>query len=299
MDVVYKNYEPNKGFEELQAKIYNEAVKPYDGATVTPEQIKSRFEADKPDFQGIRYALKPDGSPLAYIQYRYEKKDNEIHIGYPWATAECAPDVQEKLYSEELAYVKSKYSGAKILMGYISNSFSRMHDFAKRKGFVVNDVEKQFEFDIKSAIKVKVEGNKPKLATMEDLETLVTLGTSDTELEMSKDYATSYFKGRVIPQGNCIILSKDAKPVAACAALKAWRKETSLIRFTAIAPGNESLKLSLYAELAKHLMSVSWEDKKLVFNLLGKRDYSDLIKKLGAKEVSKLTEFRLEEKPKK
>ena len=82
MEIVYKNYEPNKGFEEIQEKIYNEAVKPYHGATVTADQIKRRIESEKADFAGIKFALKADGTPLAYIQYRFHSKEYERREQY-------------------------------------------------------------------------------------------------------------------------------------------------------------------------------------------------------------------------
>jgi len=71
MKVQYTFYKPEKGLEEIQATIYNEALRKYGkGITVTAEQIKQRYNSEKPDPKGIRYALKDDDAPLAYIQTR-------------------------------------------------------------------------------------------------------------------------------------------------------------------------------------------------------------------------------------
>lgn len=82
MNITYAKYEPDKGFEEKQALIYNKAIKPYGGDTVTAERIKQRIKRDKPDFNGIRFALQEDSKePLVYIQYRARDTSKTIWIG--------------------------------------------------------------------------------------------------------------------------------------------------------------------------------------------------------------------------
>ena len=296
MDTIYKNYEPNKGFEELQAKIYNEAVKPYQGSTVTGDQIKNRITTEKPDFNGINFAIKPDGSPLAYFQFRYHEKEHEIYIGYPWSVSDCPKEVQEKLWTDELAYVKNKYPNVPLYMGYISNEYKKMHAFAKEKGFPVHDTETQYSLQIKHLSQMTPEKFDVKVATADDLKTLVELGKADPDLGgMGEEQITTYFRDRVLRDGHCIILSKDKLAIAACAPLKAYKKNTSLIRFTAIRKGNEKVRKALYIYLAKHLVEVKWEEEELTLNFTPKEPWQkDFIKEAKAKETSKSTLFKVQ-----
>ena len=294
MEVVYKNFEPNKGFEEIQEKIYNEAVKPYHGATVTADQIKRRIESDKADFAGIKFALKADGTPLAYIQYRFHSKEKEIYLGYPWSVSECPKEVQEKLWTEELAYIKKKYPNEPVFMGYISNDFKKMHAFAKDKGFPPHDTETQYSIQISHISKMNPEKFDVKSATTDDLKTLIELNKADPDMGMTDEQATTYFRDRVLHDGHCIILFKDKTAIAACAPLKKYKANASFIRFTAIRKGHEQARKSLYISLAKHLSESKWEDENLIFNFTPKEPWQkDFIKEAAAKEISKSTLFKV------
>ena len=78
------HYIPEQGFEEKQAYIYNTMVRMYNGEETTAQKIKDRIKRDKPDDNGIRFALKEDEG-RAYIQYRSYPKSKNLWIGYPWA----------------------------------------------------------------------------------------------------------------------------------------------------------------------------------------------------------------------
>ena len=53
MDVNYKIYEANKGLEEFQAKIFNQA----NNRNVKAKEIQERFEDEKIDLKTVRYAF--------------------------------------------------------------------------------------------------------------------------------------------------------------------------------------------------------------------------------------------------
>ncbi|MHA2296354.1 MAG: hypothetical protein ACXAEU_11955 [Candidatus Hodarchaeales archaeon] len=111
MKVIYRYYESDKGLEEIQAKIYNYELKRSPKSNddeVTAESIKQRFIDEKKDPKFVRYAFTEDGNPLAYIQASIRAK--QTFIGYPWSMDSCPAEVQDKLYSEMLAYAREKRS---------------------------------------------------------------------------------------------------------------------------------------------------------------------------------------------
>ena len=135
--IIYKKYEPNMGFEDIQATIYNAAVKKYGGSTVTAEQIKFRIENSKPkqDFMGITYAFDKENNPLAYIQYR-ENNQGRVRIGFPQSVDGTPRSVQDKLFNDLYSYLSEKYSDRnEIFLGYINKKFSDIIDQIKEYGF--------------------------------------------------------------------------------------------------------------------------------------------------------------------
>lgn len=301
MEVIYKNYLPNKGFDEIQAFIYNEVVKPYNGNTVTAEQIKKRHENNKPDYNGIRFALKPDGTPLAYIQYYYYAYGNlneKLYIGYPYAIEDCPTEIQEKLYSELLAYIKDKYPHEPIYMGYLDDKLTKIHQFAENKGFKIFDKQFEYAFDIGPLLNIKTKDYEYTIATPDNLELLVEVGRSDPQLNqlMSEENLRSYFMSKVLPDGHCVMLFKDNIVIAACAPLRNYRPGEILIRFTAIRQGHELSIKTLYQQLAKVCSQIGWSDEKLVLAVGNYQNpyLKELITEAKAKEYNSQTLFRLE-----
>ena len=271
MKVNYSYYEPNKGFEKLQAQIYNEFTKKYERhATAIAEQIQQRYETEKPDPKGIKYAFKEDGSPLAYIQTRVteatEQNKRRTWIGYPWAAEDC-PEVQEKLYSEMFEYVKQRDPENEIVMGYISDCFTEPISFAKSKGFEIIDEAIQYAIDVKKASKIESQGFKVRIATIEDLDALIELCKSDPNLEdafPNEEAWISYFKDRVLPDGHTILISKDDQLIGAGAPLKGVVEGGILIRFSAVRPGFEDARDALIVEISKHNVESGWQDYSLL-----------------------------------
>jgi hypothetical protein len=242
MDVIYKNYEPNKGFDEIQAKIYNEAVKPYSGSEVTVEGIKERHEKNKPDFNGIRFAFTSENKPLAYIQYHYYSSLSEkLYIGYPWSVEECPKEVQEEMYQNLLSYVKTKYSSDPIFLGYFSSKYEKVSQFALEHGFLKNHVDFNYEGDIQSL--------------------------SDLSIDkfMTRSQFEEYLIGRVFPDGHCFMLSESNKAVAACAPLK-LRDSSVFMRFSAVRDGRLDYLRKLTIQFSQYLLNNSIADKNLQLN---------------------------------
>ena len=142
MDVNYRIYEPNKGLEEFQAMIFNQA----NNRNVTAKEIQERFEKENIDPKTVRYAFSNDNKPLAYVQARDYQAFGETHIGYPWAMPECPPEVKNKLYDDLLAYVKTRNTGLKLKMNVQPDRI----DFATKRGFKEErkNIRYKIEFDL-------------------------------------------------------------------------------------------------------------------------------------------------------
>ncbi|RLI65811.1 MAG: hypothetical protein DRO88_03555, partial [Promethearchaeia archaeon] len=185
MQVEYKFYEPNKGWEEIQANLYNNVLErmPYSVFhPVNAERIKERFNYEKKDPQMIRYAISESGEPLAYIQASLS--GNQVWIGYPWGVEKCPPEVQEKLFSDLFTYVKEKYPDKELVMGYISKSWQAMHDFAKKHGFEISDIADFYGIEL-DAVSKPSDFSSPyscRIATVEDVPILLEISEADPTL---------------------------------------------------------------------------------------------------------------------
>lgn len=256
MNITYAKYEPDKGFEEKQALIYNKAIKPYGGDTVTAERIKKRIKRDKPDFNGIRFALQEDSKePLAYIQYRARDTSKTIWIGYPWAVPGTPEEVQDKLFSKLLDYVKEKYPSYRIQMGYINEKYEKMHAFAKNKGFSVVDTSDYYIFNLKQTHALAVPKYPTKIASPDDLDKLMDLATGDTSLLEAfggdASRMKTYMTDRLTEQETVVVLDTKGQFISAGAPLRDSQPNSTLIRFTATRPGFEDAIRSMIASIAK------------------------------------------------
>ncbi|MHA2365460.1 MAG: hypothetical protein ACXAC7_16000 [Candidatus Hodarchaeales archaeon] len=299
MTVIYKQYEPEKGFEEKQAFIYNKAIEPYGGTPVTAESISKRLEqelqsSEKPDYEGIRFALKEDDTPLAYIQYKCYPGTDEVYIGYPWATddSETTLEVQEKLYSELFEYIQKKYPDRPIVMGYINDNFTKIHEFAKAKGFIEKNRFGRYKFEINKLKEFEYQEFKSKVCTLDDLDKIVELGKADTAIMNSfpdEDQLINYFKDRVIPEGHTIVIMDDTGQfIAAGAPLTGNIPDATLIRFAAVRPGFENAFKTMVAKLAEHCEQHKMgNDPLAIFASHTSRTFMiDYIKEINATKIS-------------
>ncbi|MHA2053071.1 MAG: hypothetical protein ACW99F_05665, partial [Candidatus Hodarchaeales archaeon] len=92
MGITYKYWEKDAGFEEIQAKVYNEN-NPDNTNPATAKDIVERFARENIDPKTVRYAFTGDDKPLAYIQARDYPEVKETHLGYPWALPDCPETV--------------------------------------------------------------------------------------------------------------------------------------------------------------------------------------------------------------
>ncbi len=274
MKIVYKQWKPDEGLEELQAKIYSTIS----GLPATAEQIRERNMSRSPEM--TRYALTKDGKPLAYTTARDSTSDPGVtYIGYPWAMKGCPKEVQEKIFNELFEYLKGRRETRVIstTIVYGSKIFDEQLEFFKEKGFSENEVLYRYnlDYDIKEAATMKITKDissyESRLATADDVERLVEICQSDPYMKRafpSENAMRIYFKDRVLKAGHTILISKGDQIVAASAPLKfkpegiflTGEDERIVMRFTAIRPGYHQAWKRLLIEVAKECMAAEWTD---------------------------------------
>ncbi|MHA2236396.1 MAG: hypothetical protein ACXABH_13770, partial [Candidatus Thorarchaeota archaeon] len=265
MKVVYKKWNPDDGLEEVQAKIYTEAS----GLPARAEEIKPRNETRGVD--STRYALTKDGEPLAYVtSWIHDDDPTEGGIGYPWSLKDCPEEAKLKIFDELFTHLKTEKKLKEINTGIVVNSKLAKDQvkFFKKRGF--EEYERAYRYtkdlDVEKLASKKLDGKyaklKSKIATKEDVDTLIEVSMSDPQLRRAfpdEEAWRNYFENRVMEQGNAIMLLDGDKVVAASAALKLkpdgiflfGEEERVLMRFTAIRPGYRYVWKRLAVEIAK------------------------------------------------
>ncbi|TFH31374.1 MAG: hypothetical protein E4G98_00170 [Promethearchaeota archaeon] len=167
MAFTYRNYAPNQGLEAIQARIFNQANVP---RNVTPEEIQERFEREKIDPKTVVYAFNEQDEPVAYIQARDYPDRKEVHLGYPWSMPDCPLDVQKKMFSDLLTYLKTRDSDLAIRSN--TQNIPKFVEFVKTQGFIEDGKVIRFEINLNSIANAKADfSNLPytlRKATMDD-----------------------------------------------------------------------------------------------------------------------------------
>ncbi len=310
MKVVYRNWEPKKELEELQAKIYNENNP--SSQPVTAQQIIERYQREKIDPKTVRYALDESGSPLAYIQARDYESAEEIHIGYPWALPNCPKEVQDKLFNEMLDYIKQRKIAEKYaIRANASVDDTKVMEFFKGKGLVEKTKGYRYEIDVNEVNKSEYTERdfSTRLATYDDVGLLVDLIKADGrylgQFGSDKDI-TDYFKDRVLKdaeeKGNkAVMVFKDDTLVMASAPLvfkaPGEDEERLILRFHAFRPENEQAYKPLIINIAKVCVTNKYGTDKPLSVFIGERDteFSTVLEKYNPNKVLTGIGFGLDE----
>ena len=274
MDIVYKKWESGQGLEEIQAKIYTEVS----GLPARAEEIGPRNDQRGSDM--TRYVLTKENEPLAYVtSWESSDEPGRFGIGYPWSLSNCPNEAKEKIFNEQLNYLKSKdgFRDIRTVVVLASNTAKDQIKFFYEQGFVETERIYRFNKDLdpteSGKLKVKEKATKLKLhhATNDDIETLIELLHSDPRLRNAfptEEGARGYFEGRVLKDGHALILFDGDKAVAASALLKfepdnffLHADSTRIIpRFIAIRPGYNYAWNRLLVELSKECVKAGWKD---------------------------------------
>ena len=267
MQVTFKYYEPNKGYEEYQAKVFSDST----GIKVTPKEIEERIKHEKRDPKLIRYAFTEEEEFLGYCQASWDGKD-AISIGYPWVTPNCPPEVQHQLFDELLEYIKDKRP--KEIHYWLKHTWTKQIDFFKSKGFELKTQGLTLDFNIEmiSSIEIPDEGYSHRIATAEDLDLLVEIGRQDTILKnipsLTKDAMTSYFQNKVLKDGHAVLIfNSEGEIVCATAPLQDYPDrevdDHIILRFTATRPGYESAWPLMLKATAQECINAGWAVKPI------------------------------------
>lgn len=273
LKIIYKIYQPDKGYEEIQAKIYNHNS----GRNVTGKEIQERFEREKVDPNSIRYAFNEDMKPLAYVQARDYPQMGEIHIGYPWALPDCPIEVQEKLFDDLFEYMMNRKTELKLKMSVLNEDkylhFINRKDFKKEREFFNYDVS------IKDGLQIdpELQGYSSRYAKKEDFKDIV-----DT-------YINGFFNGdenrrqqiesiitRAFERDVLILMFKNQKLIGGASFSKNDPPE-EFIRpgpfFTL--PDFEDCIITLIQKISTHVKENNW-DKKYIRIPLSNTDVPDI-----------------------
>jgi NACalpha-BTF3-like transcription factor len=259
-NIRYEYYSPKKGYEEIQAHIYNTNTK----GRVIAKDIEHKIMKEKKDPKLLRYAFSEEGKPLAYIQAS-QVSSSVFYLGYPWCLPDCPSSVQEKLFTDMLEYIKTK--NIDEIQYWINAVHKEAIAFFEAKGFKQQIRGVTYKFNLQKLREHNLENPEKystHLATKEDVDLLVEIGTADKELQqagLTGEWLRDYFETKVLTDGHCVIVKDKDKIISASAPLRdPIRPESNIIlRFTATRPGYEDVWPYLIVEIAKECIEAGWD----------------------------------------
>ena len=175
----YKYWEANKGFEELQADVFNTSNQ-YKFFPATADQIKMQFEKENIDPKTVKYAFRGE-EMVGYVQARIREKSKEIHISFPWALPETPVEVQNKLFDEMITYLKvhETFQDYKIRSNVFAKPVTNL-EFLKKRGFKEKNAWKSLYFDLSSLSQATYENKfHSRVGTKDDIDIIVSLINQD------------------------------------------------------------------------------------------------------------------------
>ena len=216
----YKNWEVDKGLEDLQAEVFNEANQ-YKFAPASGDQIRQEYEQEKIDPNTIRYAFKGE-KMIAYVKGRVREKAQEVHLSFPWAIEGTPVEVQDKLFGGLLEFLKEKYPSYTLRVNVMANPKENL-EFLDKYGFVEKNVWKMLYISQKSLAESPYEGTYTTRVGREmDIDDLIKLihedGRYSAQFPKDEDIM-SYFKEKVLETGHLILISEGDELIAASAPL--------------------------------------------------------------------------------
>lgn len=265
-------YEPGKNFEELQAKVYNEANQTLFGKA-TVDQIKNVTSKDDFDPATVRYLFE-DEEIKGYVQAKIHHNTKEAHISFPWVLNGVSEQHQRLLYEDLLSYLQhhDTYGKYKIRMNMFANPESNLN-FIKKYGFKRTDTWNQLHFDKKVLADTPYDKKySHKVATNEDIDLLVQLIKTDGRFKttFSDDGKIKEYFNKVLETGHLLIIFESNEIVGAGAPLvvdaNQRLEKRIVIRFEAYKdPKSRIVHIPLVVEIAKECLKTNYgEDLPIV-----------------------------------
>ena len=257
MGIIYKFYEPDNDYEQIQADLYNNAIGKYGTpGNATADQIKERYRVEGFDNKGVQYAF-DDDKPIAYIQTRKVVETKQVYIGYPWSTIDCPEEVKDHMFKNMVNYLYTRDPEYKIVCGVIQDSWTDIRDFLKKYNCTVETEYKTYLLDITNLSKLDNSGYTSKIGTSDDEEALFELcmsepGFSDT---FPNEEAVKSFVKDVLKELETILIYKNDELVSSGAVFSYEPDRNNIIntRFTATADYKFEYWKAYVIEIAKRL----------------------------------------------
>jgi hypothetical protein len=267
MGIIYKFYEPNKDYEQIQADLYNNAVAKFGTqGNATADQIKDRYKVEGFDNKGVQYAF--DGNkPIAYIQTRKLINRKQISIGYPWSTTDCPEKVKDEMFKNMANYLYARDPEYKIVCGTIQESWIDVIHFLKKNNCTVENEFKTYLLDINILGNLDKSAYTSRIGTPDDEEVLFKLcmsepGFSDT---VPNEEAVKLFAKDSLKELETIFIYKGDDLVSAGAVFSYEPDGNNTIntRFTATIDNKFEYWKAYVIEIAKRLKQKGLGDMKL------------------------------------
>lgn len=277
MKVVYKNWEPDQGLEDIQARIYKESA----GLSFPLDQL--RQENNSRGSLMSRFALTEDGKPLAHVDSTDSPSyPGKTYISYPWAMPDCPSEVQEKIFNDLLKYLENREETSEIIAAVqlFLPMVDERFDFFLRHGFT--EEHRQYFYNrslnVDEVSNWKLTGAANNLtsrpATKDDYDHLSELFKIDPEMKRGyrdEKARRDYLEGRVLKDGHVVLLFDGDTAVAASAPLRVkpdgrrlfGDEERIVMRFTAMRPTYPYAWKRLVHEVAKECVRIGWTDVPL------------------------------------
>lgn len=276
MKIIVRDYEPDRGLEEIQAKIYSEIS----GLSASSRQTHEGSTSKDPKL--TRYALTETGRPLAYVTARESRSHfRRTYIFYPWALPECPIEVQERIFDELLAYIIKNKNNVQISSAVILQSkiAEKQLEFLQRKGFI--EKERVFyynlDYNVNEVSKWKIQGEanfSSRSAKSDDLGILVDLFQADLEMGAifsDLEACESYFRDRIFREGQTLLVFHGEQLIAATSVIRvkpgsyylSGDEERVLLRFVATRSDYPEAWKFLLVEAAKACIGAGWSNAPL------------------------------------
>lgn len=263
INVDYRFYEPNAGYEEIQAKLFNDATKKYDEPPTAADRIRTRRESDDFDPKTARYAFDEKGNPLAYTQANI--RPNAIYISYPWAVDNCPSEVQNKLFDDMVQYIKEKNLSQPIVIGS-EKAWIEVLEFIEGRNFAKRDRFLRYAFKVNDLANIEVPQFKMRIAELKDLPDTLALLKKEPAYENffdSDQAAEEFFKGQ-IERGETFLIYDNEELISAGATASEVSDEGVSIQFTVTNVEKMDGWKALLVEIAKKYKEKGFGDKRII-----------------------------------
>jgi len=272
LDIVYKKYKPNNGFEALQTELYTEVT----GLPIIPEDLRPYKRERNPET--ARYAFTRDGDFLAYVTSRLSRTfQGRNYISYPWAHPDCPHEVKDRIFSDLLEYLKG-HKDTKEIATYIlfaSDNCQEQIEFFLRNNFTEKErlyfYNRDFNLQDTSSWSLSGELNSLQFESVnkDNLDQFITFCRKDRRTQHNfptDDALRTFIETRILPTGHLFSVLKDDKIVAAGSVLNEKDEdiyqinpgERVMANIALVSPSYPAAWKRLIKDLAKKCIEYGW-----------------------------------------